>query len=280
MVFTRKVWGMGKLLFVDIGGTLLDYSNEVPRSAVDAIRQARAKGHRVYLSSGRSSAEVTSQLWDIGVDGLIGANGGYVESAQVSVFHRRLSGEETRHIVDWLYNRGLEFYLESNNGLYASRGFREAAEPVLARLSDKADVTVDGMYPDMFWDESLDRDDVNKISYIFDSQEDLDAAREAFPNLEHTMWGGASGALFGTIGVSVNKKIGVDRLLKYLNADRANTIAFGDSDEDLSLFEASSYGVAMGEATDSLKAAADLVTDAVKQHGLRNAFIKLELIDA
>ena len=73
---------MGKLLFVDIGGTLLDYSNEVPRSAVDAIRKARAKGHRVYLSSGRSSAEVTSQLWDIGVDGFIGANGGYVESAQ------------------------------------------------------------------------------------------------------------------------------------------------------------------------------------------------------
>ncbi|ALP51025.1 Cof-type HAD-IIB family hydrolase [Corynebacterium glutamicum] len=271
---------MGKLLFVDIGGTLLDYSNEVPRSAVDAIRKARAKGHRVYLSSGRSSAEVTSQLWDIGVDGLIGANGGYVESAQESVFHRRLSGEETRHIVEWLYNRGLEFYLESNNGLYASRGFREASKPVLSRLSEKTDVTVDGMYPDMFWGASLDRDDVNKISYIFNSQEDLDAAREAFPNLEHTTWGGQTGALFGTIGVSVNKKIGVDRLLKYLNADRANTIAFGDSDEDLSLFEASAYGVAMGEATESLKAAADLVTDAVGQDGLRNAFLKLELIDA
>ena len=271
---------MGKLLFVDIGGTLRDYSNEVPRSAVDAIRKARAKGHRVYLSSGRSSAEVTSQLWDIGVDGLIGANGGYVESAQEAVFHRRLSGEETRHVVEWLYNRGLEFYLESNNGLYASRGFREAAKPVLAKLSAKSDVTVDGMYPDMFWNESLDRDDVNKISYIFKSEEDLEAAREAFPELEHTTWGGVSDLLFGTIGVSVNKKVGVDRLLKYLNADRANTVAFGDSDEDLSLFEASAYGVAMGEATESLKAAADLITDPVDQDGLSKAFIKLELIDA
>ncbi|ALC06734.1 HAD superfamily hydrolase [Corynebacterium deserti GIMN1.010] len=271
---------MGKLLFVDIGGTLLDYSNEVPHSAIDAIRQARANGHRVYLSSGRSSAEVTSQLWDIGVDGLIGANGGYVESAQESVYHRRMSGEETRNAVKWLYDRGLEFYLESNNGLYASSGFREAAEPVLAKLSERADVTVDGMYPDMFWDESLDREDVNKISYIFKSEADLEAAREAFPELEHTTWGGAAGPLFGTIGVSVNKKVGVDRLLKYLNADRANTIAFGDSDEDLSLFEASAYGVAMGEASASLKAAADLVTDPVSQDGLRKAFVKLELIDA
>lgn len=271
---------MGKLLFVDIGGTLVDYSNELPNSAIAAIREARANGHRVYLSSGRSSAEVSSQLWDIGVDGLIGANGGYVESAQVSVFHRRLSGEETRHIVEWLYSRDLEFYLESNNGLYASRNFRAAAGPVLDRISPKGPVAVDTMYPDMFWGASLDRDDVNKISYIFRSAEDLQAAREAFPDLEHTTWGGPGGALFGTIGVSVNKKVGVDQLLKYLNADRADTIAFGDSDEDLSLFEASAYGVAMGEASASLKAAADLVTDKVTEDGLLKAFRELELIEA
>lgn len=271
---------MGKLLFIDIGGTLVDYSNELPNSAIEAIRQARANGHRVYLSSGRSSAEVSSELWGIGVDGLIGANGGYVESAQESVFHRRLSGEETTKISQWLYDRGLEFYLESNNGLYASRNFRTAAEPVLAKLSDKSTVTVDEMYPQMFWNQSLQRDDVNKISYIFNSEEDLQAAREAFPDLEHTTWGGTHGALFGTIGVAVNKKIGVDQLLKYLNVDRADTIAFGDSDEDLSLFEAAAYGVAMGNASHSLKAAADLVTDAVDQDGLRKAFITLELIDA
>ncbi|MFP7366184.1 Cof-type HAD-IIB family hydrolase [Corynebacterium callunae] len=271
---------MGKLLFVDIGGTLVDYSNNLPNSAIDAIRQARANGHRVYLSSGRSSAEVSAQLWNIGVDGFIGANGGYVESAQETVFHRRLSGEETRHISQWLYDRGLEFYLESNNGLYASRNFRTAAEPVLAKLTENSTVTVESMYPQMFWDNSLERDDVNKISYIFNSEEDLQAAREAFPNLEHTTWGGSQGALFGTIGVAVNKKIGVDQLLKYLNADRAETIAFGDSDEDLSLFEASAYGVAMGEASQTLKAAADLVTDPVAEDGLRNAFIKLDLIEA
>ena len=36
----------------------------------------------------------------------------------------------------------------------------------------------------MFWGESLDRDDVNKISYIFRTAADLQAAREAFPDLE------------------------------------------------------------------------------------------------
>ncbi|WP_293954737.1 HAD hydrolase family protein, partial [uncultured Corynebacterium sp.] len=97
---------MGKILFVDIGGTLIDYSNWLPYSAVAAIRAARANGHKVYLSTGRSIAEVSQELWNIGVDGLIGAQGAYVESHQQVVYHRGLSGEETRKVVDWLKARG------------------------------------------------------------------------------------------------------------------------------------------------------------------------------
>ena len=48
---------MSKILLIDIDGTLVDYENRLPVSAVDAIRKARANGHRVYLCSGRSKAE-------------------------------------------------------------------------------------------------------------------------------------------------------------------------------------------------------------------------------
>lgn len=275
---------MRKILFVDIGGTLVDYSNELPRSAVSVLRAARANGHKVYLSTGRSSAEVSPELWNIGVDGLIGANGGYVESNQEVVFHRGLSGEETRKIVDWLYSRNCEFYLESNNGLYASKNFKKVAGPVLEKYSqgkDRIPATVRTQYPDMLWGENLYRDDVNKISYVLNSHEDFEATRDQFPNLESVTWGGfGTDALFGSIGVGdVTKKEAVDRLLKYLNADRASTIAFGDSDQDISLFEASAYRVAMGEASEAIKDLADLVTDDVLDDGLANAFIKLKLVE-
>lgn len=70
---------MGKIIFIDVDGTLVDYSNNLPESAVTAIRKARRNGHKVYISTGRSKAEVYDNIWNIGLDGMIGGNGSYVE---------------------------------------------------------------------------------------------------------------------------------------------------------------------------------------------------------
>ena len=59
-------------VFLDIDGTLCNYNGEVPPSAVDAVRAARKAGHVVVLCTGRSRAEISPELWEIGVDGLIG----------------------------------------------------------------------------------------------------------------------------------------------------------------------------------------------------------------
>lgn len=78
---------MSKILLIDIDGTLVDYENRLPASAVEAIRKARANGHKVYLCSGRSKAENKQEIWDIGIDGYIGGNGSYVESDGAVVMH-------------------------------------------------------------------------------------------------------------------------------------------------------------------------------------------------
>ena len=63
---------MSKLIFLDVDGTLVDYHNRIPESAIKAIRQAREKGHLVYVCTGRSKAEMQPELWEIGLDGMIG----------------------------------------------------------------------------------------------------------------------------------------------------------------------------------------------------------------
>lgn len=117
---------MGKLLFIDVDGTLVDYEMNLPDSAVEAIRKARQNGHRVYICTGRSKAEVYQNLWDIGLDGMIGGNGSYVENYNHVVMHQLITLEQCKRIVDWLHERKLEFYLESNNGLFASEKFEQS----------------------------------------------------------------------------------------------------------------------------------------------------------
>ena len=122
---------MSKLIFLDVDGTLVGYHNRIPESAVKAIRQAREKGHLVYVCTGRSKAEMQPELWEIGLDGMIGGNGSYVEHHGQVLMHQLISKEDAAKIVDWLTERHLAFYLESNNGLFASPDFRERARETL-----------------------------------------------------------------------------------------------------------------------------------------------------
>lgn len=278
---------MGKIIFIDVDGTLLDYENKLPASADKAIKLARQNGHKVYICTGRSKAEVYSYLWDIGLDGMIGGNGSYVEDHDHVVMHQVMTKEQGKHIVDWLKSRNLEFYLESNNGLFASENFETRGEPVIQEYSrrkgkDNSDkMTVKDVFPEMIYGGELYRDDLNKVSFILESYQDHLDSIEEFPDLKPGTWGGKGEvALFGDLGVKdITKANAIDHLLQYLGASIEDTIAFGDAKIDIPMLEYCKIGVAMGSGGDEIKAMADYVTDDVDQDGLYNAFVHFGLID-
>ena len=276
---------MNKIIFIDVDGTLVNYENQIPASAIEAIRQARANGHLVFICTGRSRAEVYPEIWDIGLDGMIGGNGSYVECHNEVIMHQTISYENCVKIVDWLHTKGLEFYLESNSGLYGSEEFETKAEPVIREYSKRkgreySKLTVKDVFPDMIFGGELYRNDLNKVSYILNSYQDYIDTRNQFKDLQNGTWGGAGEtALFGDIGVrDITKAHAIDVLLKHIGAAKEQTIAFGDAKIDIPMLEYCSYGVAMGNGGDEIKKVADYVTDEVDADGLKNAFIKLELI--
>ena len=277
---------MSKIIFIDVDGTLVDYDNVLPASAVEAIRKARANGHKVYISTGRSRAEVYQEIWDIGLDGMIGGNGSYVEDNGQVVMHQLLTAEQSRRIVDWLHERKLEFYLESNNGLFASENFETRGEPVMQEYSARkgqdnaAKMTVRQAFPEMIFGGKLYRDDLNKISFLLSSYQDYLDAAAAFPDLQAGTWGGrGEEALFGDLGVKgISKASAVQALIRHLGADIRDTVAFGDAKVDVPMLACCAYGVAMGGGGPEVKAAADYVTDDVEKDGLYKAFVHLGLI--
>lgn len=275
---------MSKVIFLDIDGTLVDYENRLPSSAARAVRQARANGHRVYVCTGRSKAEVYPWLWDIGLDGMIGGNGSYVEDHGQVIFHQTLTPDQCRRVVDWLHSRGLEFYLESNSGLFASENFETAALPAAQLYSKRKggsdEITVRTAFPDMIYGGELYRDDLNKISFLLSSYQDYVDTQNAFPDLKVGTWGGkGEEALFGDLGVrDIDKAVAVETLVKHLGARMEDTIAFGDAKVDIPMLECCNFGVAMGNGGTEIRAMADLVTDSVEEDGLYKAFQKLGLI--
>lgn len=279
---------MSKIVFLDVDGTLIDYNAHLPESAAQAVGMARANGHKVYICTGCSKAEIEQRnLCDL--DGMIGGNGAYVEDNGEVVLHQGLTREEVKHIVDWCNDRHLGFYLEANSGMYCNDYMLEQGPETMIKYGQGkgADLTKATASANSFINsfihltgEDLYRDDVNKISFILsDYQDHLDSKKE-FPALEANTWGGKGElALFGDLGpTGITKKTAIEALLKHLNADVKDTISFGDAKIDLSMFELCAYNVAMGNGGPEIKAAADYVTSDVNDDGLYNAFKYLKLI--
>ena len=277
---------MGKIVFLDVDGTLIDYEAKCPASAAEAVRLARENGHKVYICTGCSKAEIEQR--DLPeLDGMIGANGGYVEDAGQVVMHQALTTDQVRHIVDWCNERHLGFYLEANSGMYINSWFVEQAPAAMRAYAlgkgateEQAEESGANFINAMTRTDDLYRDDVNKVSFILSSYQDHLDSRVEFPDMECNTWGGKDEqALFGDLGPKgITKKHAIEVLLAHLGADQADTISFGDAKIDLSMFELCAYNVAMGNGGPEIKEAADYITDDVDDDGLYHAFERLGLI--
>ena len=279
---------MSKVVFLDVDGTLINYEAKLPESAAKAVQMARANGHKIYICTGCSKAEIEQR--NLGeLDGMIGANGGYIESDGKVVKHIGLSKEDVKHVVDWCNERHIGFYLEANSGMYCNdymieQGIATMTKYALGKGAPEdmaqagADAFVSGFI--LLKGEDLYREDVNKISFILRTYQDHLDSKVEFPNLIANTWGGRGElALFGDLGpAGITKKYAVEVLLDYLHESVENTISFGDAKIDLSMFEICNYNVAMGNGGPEIKAAADYITDDVDNDGLYKAFAYLKLI--
>lgn len=279
---------MRKIVFLDVDGTLINYEAKLPASAADAVNKARANGHKVYICTGCSKAEIMLRNL-CPLDGMIGGNGAYVEDNNEVVMHHGLTRDEVKHIVDWCNERRLGFYLEANSGMYCNDYMLEQGPAVMvkyklgkgASLADAAKSASNAVSRYIHLQgEDLYRDDVNKISFILSSYQDHLDSKVEFPNLIANTWGGKGEmALFGDLGpAGITKKHAIEVLLDHLGEDASQTISFGDAKIDLSMFELCAYNVAMGNGGPEIKAAADYVTDDVDNDGLYKAFEHLGLI--
>ena len=189
---------MSKIVFLDVDGTLIDYEAKTPASAKTAIAAARANGHKVYICTGCSKAEIEQR--DLPeLDGMIGGNGAYVEDNGTVVMHQGLSPEDVRHIVDWCNERHLGFYLEANSGMYCNDYMLEQGPETMVKYASGkgADLSAAKQSASRFINsfihlqgEDLYRNDVNKISFILSSYQDHLDSKEEFPHLVANTWGG------------------------------------------------------------------------------------------
>lgn len=268
-----------QVVFVDIDGTLVNDDQSIPPSSIIAISEARKSGHRVYMCTGRSLPEVYQDLWDIGFDGLIGAGGAYIQNGDEVLLHQRMDPHVLKDTLAYLDENGFDYYIESNSGLYGSKHCHEHIAASLGLPMDEA--MKNPFMKAIQIKDDVDLSNVNKLCFMESAGIDFQTVYERFHAdyevLHCTI--PAFGAQSGELAIKgVSKSNAIAQLLKALDWQAANTVAFGDGNNDIDMFNYCNYGVAMGNATKELKAVADYVTTDVGEDGLYHGFIQVGLM--
>jgi len=277
----------GKIIFLDVDGTLVNDNGVVPESAQIAIKEARNNGHHIFLCTGRSKAELFDHIIEIGFDGIIAAAGGYIEFENNVLMHKKVKSDDVKHLVTYFDENNIDFYLESNGGLFASNNCKDHLREIIfgnPNSDPKVKYELEkGMTPFiecLIEGEDLMREDINKISFL-GSPIPIESIEKEFSSKFNVIsstvpiFGENSGELSLP---GIHKALAIEILLEHLNVSKENTFAYGDGMNDAEMLEFVKVGVAMGNAKDELKIIANDITDTHDENGIYNSFKKYELI--
>ena len=261
-----------RICFFDIDGTLWDRQNHIPPSAVYAIRRLREQGHYALICSGRSRSYIQHEgLLSIGFDGIVSGAGAMLELNGEVVFSLTLPPEGVLKAVTEARAHGYTPLLEG----VRTTCVEEEDFPVPAYFQKLKQELGDTMEPlSRRWGKW---DDISKLTVI--------AKPGAAPmkELQQKLSGTAdflihAPTLAELVIPGVNKGTGLLAACKALQMDPADAVAFGDSANDLDMIRAAGTGVCMGNGTEILKRAADLVAPPMDEDGIERALKQLGCI--
>ena len=249
-----------KIVFLDVDGTLVSFrTHRVPDSALEALRRAHARGVRLFIATGRAVGDL-DPVATIPYDGVVGLNGADCVLRTGEVIARRPIPQEAFERAMALSDElGFPVGLELDGGIYVNRMSpavtelaAQVAHPV-PELTDLRELFARTVCCQMcfYLDEALER-----------------RVMEQLPGLATNRWS----PLFTDVNVcGVDKASGLAAVTGYFGLSRDETMAFGDGGNDISMLRHAAIGVAMGQAKEDVKAAADYVTAPIDEDGISKA---------
>lgn len=260
-----------KAVFFDIDGTLYVQGKPTVPSTVRAIEKIRENGHLAFVCSGRSRVMVPqTPVLDMGFDGVLGSCGTYGEYKGRELFRYSLAKEQLEKLISVFRQYNVMYILEGTEYIYYDEKTKEDPEgdwylqhireviphsfiPIQeAKTVDacKASIRVRGADPEEVY---------GKLSDDFEVLEHVFGAAEFVPK-------------------GFSKAKGIELICEKLGIDRADTIAVGDSINDVDMLKYAGIGICMGNGSEPAKECADYITADIFDDGIYRAMERFGLL--
>lgn len=260
-----------KAIFFDIDGTLVPFGDScIPAETSRLIADLRSRGIKVFIATGRHVAWIDN-LGDTAFDGYVTANGAYcvLGDRKTCVYRRCIPADDIVRLAAYPPAEALSFVVVPANGnifitadckaLSDARKMLKVPEmPVKPLLSEGTEDIVQLMA----FGSEIERNDAK----LFDT---------VLTDCEPTSW---NPYFCDIVPHGSDKATGIAAMLAYFGIGVDNAMAFGDGDNDIPMLRFCNIGVALGQSSEAVKAAADYVTTPVDRSGVENALRRFNLI--
>ena len=279
-----------KYIFLDIDGTLFDHNTpKVPDSTKLAIKKAKENGHKVFICTGRSYRDIPLKIKEIAVDGYIYGVGAHIVIDKQTVFKNCFPIPLALKTFEYLIENDLGFKIDCVDAIHA---FLESGHNFIQYMLDTDEEEVIEKTSHLlnhhyYLNESIidlvrhDEFEYLKITAFDKDKTKMDKILSKLTNdfdyyispLANT------GIYFSELKLKdVSKANGIKRVLEYYHADKKDSLAIGDSLNDLDMIEYVNTGIAMGNGCKALKEKADYITANLEDDGIYQAFKHFKLI--
>ncbi len=255
-----------KVIFTDLDGTLLADNKEITPGNRKAISAALAQGNQIVLTSGRPLPSVLKLANELGLDGrgcyIIASNGALIYDSfrDKILFEASLKREYVRYLMDEAWKRGIHCHSYSKSHVLCEHPTKELAYYENAiRLSALIvpDVTSYLSY-DPWKVILIDRDSKETLLKFQADMEDW--AKDKCASIFSCEF------MLEYCPFEATKGRAVQFLCEKLHIPPEGSIAVGDAENDISMIRAAHMGVAMANASQITKDAADAVTTNDNNH--------------
>ncbi|MDR1420937.1 MAG: HAD hydrolase family protein [Treponema sp.] len=256
-----------RAIFLDIDGTLISKNGGPYEEDLRQIQEARRRGHRFFLNTGRSLAIVPRNLLEAPyIDGIAAGGGAHIllkkGNTLRTVYHKWISGDLLQAAAALYIEMEKWCIFEGETTLYAYR-----PESCTLSLDDCLPVTTEHDF-DVKYSGAI----VTKLTMDGNCAEEKETA--LLGNAFHIF---PQNGYHEAIIRGESKARAMEIILEQLGMSRSGSVAMGDSANDIDMIRFAGLGVAMGNACDELKQASRAVTAPCGEGGIALALLKYVL---
>ena len=264
-----------KLISIDVDGTLINRQGDLTPATRSALQRAADAGIHVTLNTGRPLSESRALLKALPMMRyVVLCTGAEVRDLQTgeTIARHGLTNEENRRLYDLLspLDGMIQIFNEFDGKLYNRAWDLARADrfcpPNLAKMCRETHVAVADL--DAFMDGYTGT--ASKIHLFFPNHEEKLKAAALLKGLPFFVSESVPNDI-EVMPLGVDKGTGLSALAEYLNLTPAEVMAVGDGENDLAMLRYAGLSVAMGNACDTVKKTARVVTESNDEDGLAKA---------